>query len=229
MSALLTLFSLLLFAQPATSTDPAPELPVPWCAPVGEQAPYDKATAAETRARVRAVCDYVGASEITCAFLDAVTVRESSGRPGARHTKGTNENGLGPMGLSLRWNRQKWPGEDEDPMFCHPEVSALVALAYMHRAYRKYDAFTMLQIQAIYGGNWACWTDEGDPKRERKVCRATPTRRTAASICGRLRARGHSCLKRIERSDLGRLVPLKDRRRVAAQLIAQFNARSAGS
>jgi len=229
MSALLTLFSLILFAQPAPAAEPELELPEPWCAPVGEQAPYDNATAAETRARVRAVCDFVGASEVTCAFLDAVTVRESAGRPGARHTKGTNENGLGPMGLSLRWNRGKWPGDDEDPMFCHPEVSALVALAYMHRAYRRYDAHTMLQIQAIYAGKWSCWTDEDDPRGERKVCRAMPTQRTAASICGRLQARGHSCHERIERSDLGRLVPLKDRRRVAAQLIARFNARSTAS
>jgi hypothetical protein len=229
MSALLTLLFTLLLASPPAESLPATqveELPAPSCDPeTGPARTYTLEDRRETRARVRAVCEYVGASPITCAFMDAVVVRESSGRAGVRHRKGRREDGLGPMGISLRWHRAKWPGDDEDPMLCHPEVSALVALDTMHRAVRRYQADTMLEVQAVYGGSWSCWRDDQDQRH----CQALPTAGTVRSICSRLEARGFSCLAPIDRADLGRYVPVQERRRVAALLIARFNARHQAS
>ena len=188
-------------------------IPIPNCS---EHQEYDSAESRETRARVQAVCKEVGADPIICAYMDAVVVRESSGRSGVRHTKGKNENGLGAMGLSLRWHRDKWPGEDEDPLFCHPEVTAVVSLAIMHRAMQRYKAKNIVEIQAIYAGNWTC-QGEG---RERK-CRARVTKRTT-NVCGRMSARGFDCWKTLTKKDLGRKIPMDERREFVADMIARF-------
>jgi len=188
-------------------------IPIPNCS---EHQAYDNAESRETRARVQAVCQEVGADPIICAYMDAVVVRESSGRSGVRHTKGKNENGLGAMGLSLRWHRDKWPGEDEDPLFCHPEVTAIVSLAIMHRAMQRYKAKNIVEIQAIYAGNWTC-QGEG---RERK-CRARVTKRTT-NVCGRMSARGFDCWKTLTKKDLGRKIPMDERREFVADMIARF-------
>ena len=150
-----------LFALLSIPAEPAPleplELPTPHCEPVGEKAGrYTHQKVKETKARLRYACKEMGGSPITCAFLDAVAIRESSGRSGVRHTKGDGENGLGVAALSLRWHRDKWPGDDEDPMFCHPEVSAIVVFDVIRRAYHKFQARNFLEVQAIYGGQWTC-------------------------------------------------------------------------
>jgi len=196
------------------------EIPVPNCS---DHQAYDSAESRETRARVQAVCKEVGADPIVCAYMDAVVVRESSGRSGVRHTKGKNENGLGAMGLSLRWHRDKWPGEDEDPLFCHPEVTAVVSLAIMHRAMQRYKAKNIVEIQAIYAGNWTC-QGEG---RERK-CRARVTKRTT-NVCGRMSARGFDCWKTLTKKDLGRKIPMDERRAFVADMIARFTQGKASS
>lgn len=225
----LLMFVALLFAPPvevdADGVTPAPlpdiQMEAPTCDPKGERPrKYTEAEKAETRARVKAVCQYVGAKPWVCAFMDAVVIRESSGRAGVRHHQGTNENGLGAMGLSLRWHRDKWPGDDEDPMFCHPEVSALIALEIMDRAFRRYHAENAVDIQSIYAGRWTCWTN---PETGKRRCGADPNSRTISAICGRMEARGYSCWKLHQRSDLGRRIPKAERRKVATMLIAKYN------
>jgi len=213
MSALITLF--LLFADPTTVELPPPSLP--GCDPIGEPRKYTEAEREETRARVQAVCRHVKASPITCAYMDASVVRESDGRAGVHHTKGEGENGLGPLGLSLTWHADKWPGEDEDPMFCVPEVSALVALEILHRAFARYDAQNFLDAQAIYAGSFVCWS-EGDKRR----CGPNPTRRTEAAICSRMRLRGFSCRSLASKKDLGRHVPKAQLRELAFELHESF-------
>lgn len=175
----------------------------------------------EVRDRVRRVCKHVKASEHACDFLDSLVVRESyGGMASVRHTKGEGENGLGPMGLSLRWHKDKWPGEDEDPMFCTPEVSALVALEIMHRAVRKWNAKTWVGVQAIYSGSFMSGrTEAGNVWRSPKI-----TPKIANRICSPLKLRGVSCWETIRRKDLGRYVPASKRRELALELAASYEA-----
>jgi hypothetical protein len=174
----------------------------------------------ETRDRVEAVCRSVGASKAVCAWLDASLVRESSGRPGVRHTRGRGEMGLGPLGLSVWWHRDKWPGSDEDPAFCSPEVSALVALEIAHRAVDRYEAHNLVTVQSIFAGRWRCFRDvetDGD-----KMCFATQTENVR--LCAALGARDVDCYDRIEKKDLGRRVPRSQRRERAEALRDRFDA-----
>lgn len=172
-------------------------------------------TRAETRARVRAVCRHVRASRAVCAWLDASVVRESAGRPGVRHRHGRNEDGLGPLGLSLRWMRHHWPGEDEDPAFCQPEVSALVALAVARRAHDRFGALDLVAVQSIYGGHWRCYEVEGS-----RQC--FPTRVVNPRLCAALEHRGVGCHQRLGAEDFGRWTPVADRRALAERLAQRF-------
>ncbi len=167
----------------------------------------------ETRARVRAVCRHVKASEAVCDYLDTVVVRESSGRPGVRHDGGR---GLGPMGLLIASHHDKWPGDDEDPAFCQPEVSALVALAVMRRAVIRYHAHDLVTVQSIYGGRWQCYAHPGEPR----LCFATQT--SNPRLCAALEARGSDCHAPLRLEDLGRRVPKSKRREVANRLAESF-------
>lgn len=150
-----------------------------------------------------------------------MVVRESSGRPGVRHRlgegrQGHGEDGLGAMGLSLRWHRDKWPGDDEDPMFCRPEVSALVTLAIMRRAVLRWGATDLVGVQAIFARGRGMEVPQTDGVLRR------PPSFDGRGLCKRLRARGVSCHARIEEKDLGRHVRYRDRRRVAEELGEAF-------
>lgn len=207
-TALLALFVLSQPLPPPTCGDPNAKITV--------------AQRQETRDRVQAVCKAVEASPITCAYMDAIVVRESSGRPGVRHTKGNGENGLGAMGLSLRWHKDKWWGKDENPYFCSPEVSAVVALAIFHRAFR-YRARNILDIQMIYGGHFRC---EEDGKE--RYCQITYPSRYVSDICARMRkrknagGRSYRCRQNVQKKDLGRVISLGERRAFAEEMRRKF-------
>lgn len=214
--------ALLLQAQSAQAETPVTD---PTIGVVGQCDPQDgpgltwtAEAREETRARVRATCRAVGASKAVCEWLDVSVVRESSGRPGVRHTRALGEFGLGPLGLSLRWHRDKWPGKDEDPAFCSPEVSTLVALEIAHRAVDRYEADDLVGIQSIFGGHWRCFQDK--EAGGGKVC--YPSRQEDVVLCAGLGARGVDCFDKITEKDLGRRVPLKKRRETAESLAAKF-------
>jgi hypothetical protein len=176
----------------------------------------------ETHARVRRACKALGAAPVICAYMDAIVERESSGNPGARHHRGRDsdgvqENGLGAMGLSKRWHRDKWPGKDEDPYFCSPEVSATVAHAIFWRAMIRYQADTVADIQSIYGGHWKCHRDP--MTGERAGCFASRDYGPDSPLCRRMERRGYSCYTPIKIEDLGRKIPLRDRRKFALGLM----------
>ena len=165
--------------------------------------------AEEVRRRVKRACrQELHASPALCAFYDAVVVRESSGRASRRHTLGKSEFGLGPMGLNLASHHDKWPGRDEDPAWCTPEASLIVAHAIVWRAVKRYHAESLLDVQAIYSGRWECNTDAAGVRR----CFADPNERTVSAICSRMRGRGHSCYSLITPDDLGKRVQLGNRR-----------------
>jgi hypothetical protein len=188
---------------------------------------------ARTRQRVQAACKALGASPIICAYDDAIVWRESfGGEASVRHTQGRDadgreEHGLGPMGLSLRWHADKWPGNDEDPAFCTPEVSVVVAHEIYWRAVTIYGADSIADIQAIYAGRFVCehhrqwawlarlpWIGPRLAPRlpTRRECRPAPTSKMEARICERMAARGYNCHSIVRESDLGKRVPLEGRR-----------------
>lgn len=213
----------LLFSPPPADERPVGE--IGQCNPrSGAAFRWTKEVRQETRARVKHACRASGSSPLVCAFADAVVIRESSGRPGVRHRRGQGEDGLGAMGLNLASHRDKWPGKDEDPMFCQPEVSFAVAHEIIWRAFTRYQARNFLEVQAIYSGKWDCWKD---PKGRRQ-CRAAPTHRTVKSICRRMEMRGFSCYDPITRKDLGRRTKKRDRRDWATEVMADFDAKHSG-
>lgn len=175
----------------------------------------------EVRRRVAHACKHeLKAAPIVCAYYDLIVVRESSGRASVRHVKGKNENGLGAMGISVRWHADKWPGKDEDPALCTPEVSLVVAHAIVWRAFTKYHARSLTEFQAIYGGRWACWHN---PDIDARQCRADPNGQTIRAVCSRAEGRGFNCETAITKRDLGLRIPLGERRawveRVTGQIL----------
>lgn len=184
------------------------------CNPVeGPGLRWTRASRTEARARVLAVFDYVGASEAFRTYAKVIGSRESSWMPGVWHDGGR---GLGAMGLMISAHHDKWPGDDENPAFCWPEVSALVALEVMHRAVHNWHAGNLVEIQAIYSGRFRKIVLE-----DGTVLRA-PGRTTDPNLCARLARRGVSCLAPITAADLGRRVPKHRMREVAAELAAKF-------
>jgi hypothetical protein len=186
---------------------------------------------ARTRGRVQAACEALGASPIICAYDDAIVWRESfGGEASVRHMRGvdadgTPEHGLGPMGLSLRWHADKWPGTDEDPAFCTPEVSVIVAHDIYRRAVTRYNATTIVEVQAVFAGRFRCHVRDRWgwlvrvlpvlasvlPEAERE-CWPMPTAGMAADVCERMAARGFNCMQRVTEADLGEHVLVDERR-----------------
>ena len=186
---------------------------------------------ARTRERVQAACEALGASEIVCDYDQVIVWRESfGGEASVRHMRGvdsdgTPEHGLGPMGLSLRWHADKWPGDDLDPALCTPEVSVIIAHEIYWRAVTRYNAATIVDLQAIFAGRFRCttvdrwgWLARAWPvlapvlPAASRECWPTPTARMTSDICERMQARGHHCGRRITVADLGERVPLDERR-----------------
>jgi hypothetical protein len=159
----------------------------------------------------------MGMSSSICVMMDVIVCRESScGITSVRHTRGTRgqgENGLGAMGLSLRWQSDKWPGRDEDPMFCVPEVSAVVTSAIFWRAVKAYGAEDFRDLQAIFAGRFF--------KDEYGKFFAKRSYRGDRDICNRLAGRGINCKTKINRAKLGRFIPKDARRQFVEKLRAK--------
>ena len=192
------------------------------CDPKGsKRSKVTKSIRRETRARIRHAFRYLGAARIVQAYADLIGERESHYHPGIRHTEGEGENGLGPMGLSLDSHHDKWPGRDEDPSFCVPEVSAVIAHAIMWRAVTKFHAETIDDVQAIFGGRWSC--HEGPHGR---ACFPRIVPRFSDDLCRRLARRGYSCHQLITRRDLGRRHRVYQRRKLAAEIRASYDSQT---
>lgn len=195
---------------------------------------------ARTRERAQAACEALGATPIICAYDDAIIWRESfGGEASVRHSRGVDadgkpEDGLGPMGIGLRWHADKWPGDDLDPALCTPEASIVVAHEIYWRAVTRYNAQTIVDLQAIFAGRFRCatvdrwgWLARVWPPLARvlpvaeRECWPTPTPRMTADICKRMHARGHHCGRRISVADLGGRVPLEERRAWALRQAAK--------
>lgn len=233
--ALIFLFSL--FPSQALATEPG-IVSGDFCdSREGPRAAWSAPEKARTRARVRKACQSLDAAPILCAYADAIVVRESfGGAASVRHQLGKNEDGLGPMGLSIHWHRDKWPGDDEDPAFCTPEASFIVAHEIFWRAVERYGADSIADIQDVYAGRFICrevdvwrrirWL-ENLPRigpviqrwlpRPEKKCFPRRSARSEDAICSRMARRGFNCHARITVDDLGRRIKIGDRRRWALE------------
>lgn len=151
-----------------------------------------RATEAEreqTRAAVRSTCRALGASETACEVLDVVTVRESAGDACAVHVLGPREYGLGPHGLSVRWQLWRWDRDADPDILRDPVVSTVVVLRLWRHALRI-GARSWLDLQRIYAGR-------GELVGEREVSKR------GAAWCRRLQRRGIDCRARVTAADLG--------------------------
>lgn len=133
-----------------------------------------------------------GARPNFLAFVDAATIRESSGRPSVRHDGGA---GVGLHGLNVRYH-----GAGRN--LCDPRESAEAVRELARRCIRKYgDGYALVawDLQACYAGRFECI---GGP-RNLGTCTTEQQDRTTSAICSRMEARGFSCYVPIHESDLG--------------------------
>lgn len=208
-----------LLTQP---TAERPEAVIGKCDPVdGPRYKWTPEKRKEVRDSVRFTCQWLGASDLICDYMDLIVMRESTAAASVRHHQGKNENGLGPMGLGIRWHRDKWPGKDEDPQFCRPVVSALVAHEIIYRAFTRYGARSLLYIQAVYGGRIVCPRDY-ETGKVTGGCFLEPNARTRAAVCPRIEAYGHTCREAVSLKDLGRRTKTRDRRALADEIEEAF-------
>lgn len=197
-------------------------VPGDYCDPDDGARDWTRDEKERTRGRIQAACAKVGGSAAYCRFWDAAVMRESwNGVASAVHTKGVDadgdpEYGLGPLGLSVKWHGDKWPGGDEMPAFCTPEAAFLVGHAIALRAVEVYGAASLVEIQAVYGGgrgvtmcrdrglpSWLRWFGFGwlvDRTTERE-CWVLPQRRHVDAVCSRMT--WAECTRPITREDLG--------------------------
>lgn len=197
-------------------------VPGDYCDPDDGGRSWTRAQKQRTRDRVAKACEYVGGSPLYCEFWQAAITRESwGGVASAVHTRGTDvdgdtEDGLGPLGISRKWHASKWPGDDELPALCTPEVSFLIGHAIALRAVEAYGASTLVEIQAVYGGgvgvvrcratglpSWLRWFGFGwlVERTAGSECEIRPTGRHVAAVCDRMR--WEDCTRPITREDLG--------------------------
>ena len=221
----------------AALLEPAPLPAMGACAaPGAARAHWPRALRRETRERVQAIARGEGASETIVRYADAVVMRESSGDAHVRHTQGEGEDGVGPMGLSLRWHASKWPGSP-DPDWCQPEASYEVARVVWRRAIEHYGATNVAEIQAIFGGHWVC--ERPAPSWWRTIpglawladlhdrnldCEPLLPPKSTAALCKRMRDRGASCWTRVTVDDLGTPTPKHRRREIAFGYAARFGS-----
>ncbi len=130
-----------------------------------------------------------GAKGPALAYIDAVTVRESSGAPSRWHDDGT---GLGAHGLNVRYF-------GEGVNLCDPRKSADRALSIARAAVLRYGAKTPWDVQAVYAGRFECVS----AYRGEKTCTGTQQDATTSAVCGYMEDRGYSCHAPLTREDLG--------------------------
>lgn len=203
---------------------PTPDSPIGLCDPVdGPRVKFSKADRDEVFVRLERACIRAGDSPEFCEWIDMVAFRESRGRSSVRHTRAEGENGIGALGLSIRWQAHRWPG-DADPDFCLPEVSYVVAREIAIKAVRVYHAQTYLDVQAVYSGR----VGKSVTPNGNRYNFAAPTNQTARISCGGLAKRGIRCHDKLPADFLAPSMPLAARRKFVEGLLVEAAASPTG-
>jgi hypothetical protein len=179
--------------------------------PIGRCDPVDGPKLTWTRADRQAARDMAnssvrerGASSHFVAFLDSVTIRESSAMASRWHD---GRAGLGLHGVNITTHRKRWPSP-LNPAVCDPRVSAAIVQDIAHVAVSKYGATSAWEIQAVFAGRFECIGDGVDGK----TCTGRQQDRTTSAICERMTQRGFSCHAPISLAQLGRRMTLDEKR-----------------
>ena len=149
-------------------------IPAPVCGDWSDGFRSTKDVRKDAKARVLKTCRALGGSRQACAVMGAMVSRESSGDPCAVHRLGEGEYGLGVLGLSCRWHRNKWDGDCEQ--FRKPEVSAVVVMRIFRRAVSRHGATSWADVNEVFGTG-----KNGERPAARNV------------FCHRLKRRGLDC------------------------------------
>lgn len=162
--------------------------PIGKCDPIdGPRLEWTKSQRQQAREMATDHLRAAGASAVFLAFVDAATIRESSGAASRWHDGGS---GLGPHGLNVRYH-----GKGRN--LCDPRQSAEAVRDLIARCIRRHRVSNIWEAQACYAGRFECIADApGD-------CTAAMQDRTTDAICGRMAARGFDCYASIGTKDLG--------------------------
>jgi hypothetical protein len=190
-NAFIWLWVNVMFPSPIGRCDPAPDDKLHWTRAERQQA----REMANDSVRAR------GARPVFVAYLDSVTIRESSAFASRWHDKGA---GLGLHGINITTHRKRWP-TPLNPAICSPRVSAAIVQDIAYDCINRHGASTPWELQACYSGRFECCvTGSG-------TCTGAMQDRTTSAICERMQRRGFGCHDPITLKDLGRRMTLDER------------------
>lgn len=124
--------------------------PIGTCDPPGERIAWTRAERQEVRRIVQRTGREMGAKPVFLMYLDAVTVRESSGAASRWHDHGT---GLGAHGVNITTHAHRWP-EPLNPAICDPGVSTMVVQDIARDCIVRHGASSIWELQACYSGRF---------------------------------------------------------------------------
>lgn len=151
---------------------PADEVWLDRTKPTGERGWATKEEKAQTRARMTATWRAMDATLVAQQVMLEILRREAfNGDPCAVHVKGEGEYGLGPGGLSVRWQLRRWDKQAPPWVLQIPEVSAVVMLRLARSSLRfgsssTASSGTWLRLQQVYAGRFR----EQDPNLDQRWC-----------------------------------------------------------
>ena len=171
------------------------------CDPMGERRVTTPEERQETYRIVKETCESVHAAPYVCKMVSVVTWRESRGVATRTHTRGKNEIGFGPHGISWKFHRGLIENATRDD-FCDPRQSTLAVLELWQRFYQR-GAKTPVELQRGYSGR--NFRDDSRPKSDRWWCSL-------------LRHAGVRCKRKLERQDLGDSITAQTVRELAKRI-----------
>jgi hypothetical protein len=180
-----------MFPGPIGRCDPAP----------GDKLHWTTAERQEARDMANESVRARGARPIFVAYLDSVTIRESSAFASRWHDGGA---GLGMHGINITTHRKRWP-TPLNPAICSPRVSAAIVQDIAADCLTRHGASTAWELQACFAGRFQC-TPNGEGE-----CTGPMQDRTTSAICERMQNRGFRCHGPITLKDLGRRMTLDER------------------
>lgn len=180
-----------MFPSPIGRCDPAPDDKLSWT----------RAERQEAREMANDSVRARGGRPIFVAYLDSVTIRESSAFASRWHDGGA---GLGMHGINITTHRKRWP-TPLHPAICDPRVSAAIVQDIAYDCMMRLGASTAWELQSCFGGRLEC-TPNG-----KGTCTGEMQDRTTSAICDRMQRRGFNCHDAITLKDLGRRMTRDER------------------
>jgi len=135
-------------AKPVCETVQEYQVPLPKCGAWGAGFRSTRKVRKESYDLVKKTAARMGASASAIRVVSAMAERESSGDPCSEHLLGRGEYGLGVLGLSCHWHREKWSGRCDD--LRNPAVATIVAFRIFRIAVGKHKATTWTEVNSVF-------------------------------------------------------------------------------